>query len=166
MVTENSSFLDARPTRQPFQPSPTPSPASHQETFQNDEKLVEFGVAQAARPLEARAPSPGGPGPKPWRPRPQALGPKLDFLRAVPLKNIVPVIVRRPWGALTGEFSERRKIIVLSPHGPGPPSPLRARPQAFEGPWRWTQPKPGQLRQPGLLRRLISCAQSWQPSLN
>ena len=39
------------PPRQPFQPSPTPSPASHQETFQN-EKLVGASVGSALLPKE------------------------------------------------------------------------------------------------------------------
>ena len=50
------------PPRQPFQPSPTPLPASHQETFQN----WWFGPSQA----------PGDPGPKPWAPSPWEPGPQ------------------------------------------------------------------------------------------
>ena len=54
----------APPPRQPFQPSPTPSPASHQET------LWWTLVGAGAQALEAAAPSPGpqaagSPGPKP-----------------------------------------------------------------------------------------------------
>ena len=56
------------PLRQPFQPSPTPSPACRQATFQNDEKV---------KILETR---------------PQ-VSCTLDFLCAVSAKNIVPVIV-------------------------------------------------------------------------
>ena len=49
------------PPRQPFQPSLTPSRASHQEAFQNDEKAGGSGLGPKTL---------GGPGPKPWAPSP------------------------------------------------------------------------------------------------
>ena len=48
------------PPKQPFQPTPTPSPGSHQEVC---EQIVILGK---------RPQAPGGPGPKPWGPGPQA----------------------------------------------------------------------------------------------
>ena len=66
--------------RQPFQLTPTPSPAPPQETFQNDEKLAVFGSGPSrsgAGPQApgARAPSRWGPGPKPlWARAPSLHG--------------------------------------------------------------------------------------------
>ena len=60
--------------RQPFQLTPTPSPAPYQETFQNDEKRPSLG----AKLLRARAPSPRWPGPQaPGRPSPSPGAPSL-----------------------------------------------------------------------------------------
>ena len=64
------------PPRQPFQPSPTPSPASRQETFSERRKMVWQPLwcpgpwARAPRPWRPRPQGPGGPGPKPWDPGP------------------------------------------------------------------------------------------------
>ena len=77
-------------------------------TSQNDEK---FGWC----PWRPGPQAPGGPGPKPWAPSP-CVGPgkpascTLDFLRTVPPKNIVPVIVISEDSA-----SRVRSITVRSP---------------------------------------------------
>ena len=54
------------PPKQPFQPTPTPSPGSHQEVC---EKIV---IERFGWFCGEKAPAPGGPGPKPWGPGPQA----------------------------------------------------------------------------------------------
>ena len=55
------------PPKQPFQPTPTPSPGSYQEVC---EKIVVWEVWVVF--VGKRPQAPGGPGPKPWGPEPQA----------------------------------------------------------------------------------------------
>ena len=88
------------PLPQPFQPSPTPRGTKSPSFWGGAPSLLGPGP----KPLEAPAPSRG----------PKSLGARLlaplDFLRAVPPKNIVPVIV-------TSEDSASRvtSITVRSP---------------------------------------------------
>ena len=88
------------PPKQPFQPTPTPSPGPP------------GGLRKNRRPLVGRAPSPGGPGPKPpgdLAHRPLRPGSRhshrLTFLTSCcVLKLWVRVSKRyhKPWGALDG----------------------------------------------------------------
>ena len=71
------------PPRQPFQPSPTPSPVSPQETFSERRKLVVNDELGAWRPRPqgpGPKPWPPLPGPKPWAPSPENPGSMIDFL--------------------------------------------------------------------------------------
>ena len=96
------------PPKQPFQPTPTPSPGSHQtRRFAKKSKVF---VAKKPQAPGGPGPKPWGPGPQaPWRPGPQApeawippLSP-VDFLQA---KFLTSCCVSNPWvrvwGALDG----------------------------------------------------------------
>ena len=78
------------PPKQPFQPTPTPSPGSHQEVC---EVWVVF-VGKGPRPLAGRAPTPEAP----WRPGPQAPGawiPPLSLISCKP--SLTSCCVSNPW---------------------------------------------------------------------
>ena len=97
------------PPKQPFQPTPTPSPGAHQEVCE-ESWFGGFGWflwGKGPRPLVGRAPSPGGPGPKPpgdLAPRPLPLS-TVDFLQAKFLtscsrlrSSISAAAAASPWG--------------------------------------------------------------------
>ena len=100
-------FLSPLRPKQPFQPTPTPSPGSHQEVCRKNRNLRGLGGFCGEKDQ-----APGGPGPKPWGPGPQAPW--------------------RPGGAV--QFHERRGSRLrssISAAGPGP-KPL--------GTWPTSQP--------------------------
>ena len=80
------------PPKQPFQPTPTPSPGSHQE-------VCERGLGGFCG---EKAQAPGGPGPKPWGPGPQAPwrpGPQAPGAWIPPLSpvDLTSCCVSNPW---------------------------------------------------------------------
>ena len=81
------------PPKQPFQPTPTPSPG-----FQEV-------VGKGPRPLIGRAPSPGGPGPKPLETWPTGpWGPPLFSA----LTSLTSCCVSNPWVGSQNPRHERR----------------------------------------------------------
>ena len=121
------------PPKQPFQPTPTPSPGSRQEVCEKIVIWVVWVVFVGKRPQ-----APGGPGPKPWapgpqapwRPGPQAPGPWIPPLRLKPMggsqnatitPNPLTLGVVSEGGAV--QFHERRGSRLcssISAAGPGP----------------------------------------------
>ena len=123
--------LPSRPPhlRQPFQLTPTPSPAPHQETFQNDEKLAVFGSrpqGPGPKPLGARAPSRWGPGPKPlWAPSPCTEQPSPE-----PWPNLLHQLISCA-RCSPGDFEKRHLLRLVAPidfRSPGHPKRSAGRP--------------------------------------
>ena len=154
------------PPKQPFQPIPTPSPGSRQEVC--EKIVIEVWVVFVRRPQ-----APGGPGPKPWGPGPKPPGdlahrllgpgsrhhnPQSADLRGAPKGGAVQFHERRFPSSLQ-HFSrwagpQVSGDLANKPLNPASRSRIPKMPRCSSA-----------HEKPGLLHRLISCAQSLQPSL-
>ena len=110
------------------------------------------------RPLVGRAPSPGGPGPKPPRDLAAWIPPlsPVDFLQA---KFLTSCCVSNPWVRVSKRYHNPQSADLggrwmVSEGGAVPRSRIPKMPRCSSA-----------HEKPGLLHRLISCAQSLQPSL-
>ena len=173
------------PPKQPFQPTPTPSPGSRQEVcvFRNLRGWFLWG--KGPRPLVGRPQALGARAPSPletWPTGPWGLDPATltDFLQA---KFLTSCCVSNPWVRVSkrypqsadlggrwmvseggaAQFHERRfpsslqhfsRDLANKPLSPASRSRIPKMPRCSSA-----------HEKPGLLHRLISCAQSLQPSL-
>ena len=183
------------PPKQPFQPTPTPSPGSCQEVCEKIvilRGLVVF-VAKGPKPLVGRAPSPGGPGPKP--PGDLAHRPLRPGSRhSLQAKFLTSLAASQTHGSGSQNATITPSPLTLGGLGWFPKAELYSSmrggvPSSLQHFSRWAGPQaPENLankplspasrsripkmprcssahEKPALLHRLISCAQSLQPSL-
>ena len=144
-------------------------------------KIVIWFWGKGSRPLVGRAPSPGGPGPKPpGDPAQRSLGPgsRHEFLTSCCVSKTLGCYHNPQSADLGGRWmvseggalqshNRRGSRLRISAAGPGPaPENLANKPlsPASRQPSRVKNCSSAH-EKPGLLHRLICCAQSLQPSL-